>query len=232
MHLSLAGVAVAVVAVFLAYFMGYSSGVASGRDEGFSNGKREGSREGSIRAYAVGFDRGKRARDDDEDEDEDEDNDDERGKSSVGLAMLAVAAGVFGIFWLSSHTPTTPEESRGDSTMLPVVDPNNISGLIGPNSDRSEMGDLARDQVQPASSPFRKTVVLPKLNRALPSATPLPSKTSPELLRGENEVPPRGERQHGGDAFRQPSLPAYPTPPETNREQREFPHPPPAFRSP
>lgn len=201
MHISLAGVAVAVIAVFLAYFMGYASGVALGRDEGFSTGKREGSREGSIRAYAVGFDRGKRARDDDDDDDDEDDEGDEIGGSAnLGFAILAVAAGVFGVLWLTSHTPTTPVEYRGVST-LPVVDSDDIAGLTRPSVDPNSQSVVQRP---PSYSPPQQTVVLPKVNRSLPTATPMPA-----------------------DGL----TPVYYTPSEFERG-REFPHPPPAFRRP
>ena len=49
---------------FVAYLAGFSTGQARGhrrgRDEGHEEGKQEGRKEESIRAFAVGYDRGKR----------------------------------------------------------------------------------------------------------------------------------------------------------------------------
>jgi len=51
-------VAVIVIGMLLAYYVGY----AVGRREGFEAGHQSGKREGSVRAYAVGYDRGRHDR--------------------------------------------------------------------------------------------------------------------------------------------------------------------------
>jgi hypothetical protein len=98
---SVFGIIIAVVAVFAAYYIGYSSGLAVGREQGFDEGKQEGSRTGSMRAYAVGFDRGKRAREEKEDDD---DGDGDRSSSRMGLAICAVTLGLLLCLWLSSKS--------------------------------------------------------------------------------------------------------------------------------
>jgi hypothetical protein len=55
------GVVAAILCVLAAYGLGYSAGYSKGRGDGFEDGKREGAKESSARAFAVGFDRGKRA---------------------------------------------------------------------------------------------------------------------------------------------------------------------------
>lgn len=55
------GVVAAILCVLAAYGLGYSAGYSKGRGDGFDDGKREGAKESSSRAFAVGFDRGKRA---------------------------------------------------------------------------------------------------------------------------------------------------------------------------
>ena len=49
---------VIVVGMLLAYYIGYTVG----RREGFDQGRQEGKREGAVRAYAVGYDRGRHDR--------------------------------------------------------------------------------------------------------------------------------------------------------------------------
>ena len=44
----------------VAYLFGFATGKSQGLDEGHEKGKKEGKKEGSIRAFAVGYDRGKR----------------------------------------------------------------------------------------------------------------------------------------------------------------------------
>ena len=55
----------------VAYLAGFSTGEARGhrrgKDEGHEEGKQEGRKEESIRAFAVGYDRGKREGDSDDD---------------------------------------------------------------------------------------------------------------------------------------------------------------------
>jgi hypothetical protein len=50
--------AVLVSGMLIAYYVGFTAG----RHEGFERGRQEGKREGSIRAYAVGYDRGRHER--------------------------------------------------------------------------------------------------------------------------------------------------------------------------
>lgn len=205
-HVSLAGIVVAVVAVFLAYFMGYANGVSFGRNEGYDDGKREGSREDSMHAYAVGFDRGKRARDDDDDDEEDDEEDAPEGlKSNLGFAIMVVAAGLFAILWFSSHTEVTPVEYHGGTGTLPTVIPTEVKKLIQPQIGQATQ-DVDFPGPQPSmvnGAPFNgpDSVALPRIHRSLPTTTPLP--TSEQWQ--------------------------YQTPAEYERSDDRFPHPPPAF---
>ncbi len=56
--LAIAGMVVAILAVLIAYQVGYRVG----KRDGFSDGKREANKDATMRAYAVGYDRGKRAK--------------------------------------------------------------------------------------------------------------------------------------------------------------------------
>lgn len=64
----LASLALVVLAglCLVAYLFGYEAGRSAGQDEGHEKGKKE----GAVRAFAVGYDRGKREREEDEDDDE------------------------------------------------------------------------------------------------------------------------------------------------------------------
>lgn len=55
------GAVLAAISVLVAYRIGFQSGFAAGKEAGFGDGKRAGKKEGAVRAYAVGFDRGKRS---------------------------------------------------------------------------------------------------------------------------------------------------------------------------
>ena len=112
---SVLGIIVAVGAVLAAYYMGYSSGRAVGQDEGFDEGKQEGSREGSMRAYAVGFDRGKRANAGSEEEDN------SKVTSNLGIAIFAVILGLLFYVWLSSPKDADPRSGIADTIILPSV---------------------------------------------------------------------------------------------------------------
>ncbi len=61
-------VAVAAAGMLITYQMGF----AAGRQEGFENGRKEGKKEGSVKAFAVGYDRGRHDRESKQSEDEDE----------------------------------------------------------------------------------------------------------------------------------------------------------------
>jgi Flp pilus assembly protein TadB len=75
-----------VVAIILfAYSAGFSEGKTEGQGEGHARGKKE----GAVRAFAVGYDRGKRERDDD-DEDEEESAPSQDGASIVMFLVLAL----------------------------------------------------------------------------------------------------------------------------------------------
>ena len=114
---SVLGMIVAVVAVVAAYYAGYSSGRAVGRDEGFGEGKKEGSREGSMRAYAVGFDRGKRA----VAGNDDDDNDGGKRTSNKGIVIFALVLGLLLFLWLSSPTGDDPRPGDAEPIPLPRV---------------------------------------------------------------------------------------------------------------
>ncbi len=117
---SFLGIIVAVVAVLAAYFKGYSSGLAVGREQGFDEGKQEGSRTGSMRAYAVGFDRGKRARD--EKAEEDDGGGGDTSSSRMGLVIGAVTVGLLLFLWLSSKSgATTQARDSHRSSAMPRV---------------------------------------------------------------------------------------------------------------
>ncbi len=112
---SVLGIIVAVGAVVAAYCMGYSSGRTAGRDEGFDEGKQEGSREGSMRAYAVGFDRGKRARAGSKD------GDGGNASANLGIAIFALMFGLLLFLWHSSRTGADPQSDGADPITLPRV---------------------------------------------------------------------------------------------------------------
>lgn len=48
------------------YLFGYEAGREVGRKEGHDEGHRQGKQDGAVKAFAVGYDRGKRERDDEE----------------------------------------------------------------------------------------------------------------------------------------------------------------------
>lgn len=127
---SVVGIIVAVVAVVAAYYVGYSSGRAAGRDEGFDAGKQEGSREGSMRAYAVGFDRGKRAAGGNDVAE------DGTVTWNMGTVIFALMMVLLLFLWLSSS---------GDERRPGAADP----------------------------------IPLPRVNRSLPTASPLPEDLPP-----------------------------------------------------
>ncbi len=112
---SVLGIIVASGAVVAAYCMGYSNGRTVGRDEGFAEGKQEGSREGSMRAYAVGFDRGKRARAGNKD------GDSGNATANLGIAIFALMLGLLLFLWHSSSTGADPQPGRADPITLPRV---------------------------------------------------------------------------------------------------------------
>lgn len=112
---SVLGIIVAVVAVVAAYYAGYSNGRAVGRDEGFGEGKQEGSREGAMRAYAVGFDRGKRA------VAGNEDGDGGKRTSNMGIVIFALMLGLLSFLWLSSPPGVDPKPGGADPIFLPRV---------------------------------------------------------------------------------------------------------------
>ena len=60
MNVSLASLAL--ILLVGALLAAYLFGVSTGRSEGHDTGRREGQRLGAIRAYGVGYDRGKRQR--------------------------------------------------------------------------------------------------------------------------------------------------------------------------
>lgn len=79
----LASLALVVLAglCLVAYLFGYEAGRSAGQDEGHKKGKKD----GAVRAFAVGYDRGKRERGDDEDEE------DYSGPSWIVLLTIALA---------------------------------------------------------------------------------------------------------------------------------------------
>lgn len=80
-----------VAMVLFAYSAGFSEGKSEGSDEGHARGKKE----GAVRAFAVGYDRGKRERNDDEDDDDEQSSPTGDGASIV--VFLVLALGTFAI---------------------------------------------------------------------------------------------------------------------------------------
>ena len=78
------GLAAIVFAVVVAYYLGFKQGKKSGKDAGFSEGKREGSKRG----FLVGYDRGKRAR-------EEKDDSGAEPSKSKGCAIVFLLAALF-----------------------------------------------------------------------------------------------------------------------------------------
>lgn len=62
MNPSLASLALVVISgvCLVAYLLGFNAGRDEGHNQGHSEGREQGKKEGSVRAFAVGFDRGKR----------------------------------------------------------------------------------------------------------------------------------------------------------------------------
>ena len=86
-------VATAAIGMLLAYRLGYSAG----RQDGFEDGRKEGKKEGSIKAYAVGYDRGKHDRDAKSEPDESE----KKHASPFGCALLLAVTSLPFIFSLT-----------------------------------------------------------------------------------------------------------------------------------
>lgn len=114
---SYVGLLIAAVCVIAAYYSGFRAGFSAGRNDGFDDGKREGAREGSIRAYAVGFDRGRRRSGH-----ADEDGHPPRTAKIAGLAGIVLAVAVL---WMlarqPSTTPSMPPPSIDSMTPQPTL---------------------------------------------------------------------------------------------------------------
>lgn len=82
------GLVVIALGMLIAYQLGYSAGSR----EGFEQGRQEGKREGSVRAYAVGYDRGRHDRQTKEKEASAAEND---------SAMAAKPAWTNGLLWIA-----------------------------------------------------------------------------------------------------------------------------------
>lgn len=87
MNPSLASLALVVIAgtCLVFYLLGFNAGKDEGRGEGHEKGKAEGKKEGAVRAFAVGYDRGKR-----EASGDDEDDDGEKADSAPNLVVIFV----------------------------------------------------------------------------------------------------------------------------------------------
>lgn len=59
-------VAIAAIGMLIAYQLGF----AAGKQEGFDSGRKEGKKEASVKAFAVGYDRGRRDRESQKSDDE------------------------------------------------------------------------------------------------------------------------------------------------------------------
>lgn len=81
----LASLALVVVAglCLVAYLFGYEAGRLAGQDEGHKRGKKD----GAVRAFAVGYDRGKRERG----EDEEDEIEEQSGPSWSVFLVIALA---------------------------------------------------------------------------------------------------------------------------------------------
>ena len=126
------GALLAAAAVYSAYRLGYRSGFDDGRDAGFQDGKKEGTKLGSLRGYAIGFDRGKRARPEPTEEVDVAPPAPAASNWRMGLLVLIVAIAM--VFWLASntqlflrHTSTGPTvtEVGGESEPYPALFPEN-----------------------------------------------------------------------------------------------------------
>ena len=73
-HYPLASLGLVVLAgsCLAAYLFGYAAGMQRGQDEGREEGRESGKKEGAVRAFAVGYDRGRRERDEGEDPEADD----------------------------------------------------------------------------------------------------------------------------------------------------------------
>lgn len=87
MNQSLVSLALVVVAgiSLLVYLVGFSAGQHEGHEQGRSKGKKE----GSVRAFAVGYDRGKREREAEEEEDDGEEGEPDGPRFAV-LVLVAL----------------------------------------------------------------------------------------------------------------------------------------------
>lgn len=71
-HYSLASLGLVVLAgsCLAAYLFGYEAGKRVGRQQGHDEGHQRGKKEGAVRAFAVGYERGKREREEPEEEED------------------------------------------------------------------------------------------------------------------------------------------------------------------
>ena len=93
MSQSIASLALLVVAGvgLIAYLFGYSTGQQKGHSAGHDQGHAEGKKEGAVRAFAVGYDRGKREREAGEEEETKHDSADTSRPSIVMMLFLVVS---------------------------------------------------------------------------------------------------------------------------------------------
>ncbi|MCP4189872.1 MAG: hypothetical protein GY768_04510 [Planctomycetaceae bacterium] len=75
-------IALFVIIAALGMLLGYQLGFSAGKRSGFDKGHRDGKKEGSVKAYAVGYDRGRHDREVKKKEEEGEE------RSRPGLARL------------------------------------------------------------------------------------------------------------------------------------------------
>lgn len=92
------GLVVLVGVCLVAYLLGFSAGKDEGRSEGHDEGRQKGKKEGAVRAFAVGYDRGKRERE--EEEDGDEGDDDTAADRPSWLVILLLILGTVAVLTL------------------------------------------------------------------------------------------------------------------------------------
>lgn len=85
------GLVVLVGVCLVAYLLGFSAGKDEGHTKGHDEGRQKGKKEGAVRAFAVGYDRGKRER-----EEEEGGNEDDGDRASDGPSWLVVLLLILG----------------------------------------------------------------------------------------------------------------------------------------
>lgn len=80
-------VAVVTILVVCSLLIAYQIGFVAGKREGFEDGRKKGKHEGSVKAFSVGYDRGRRER---EPPNKEEDADDDSGGCAAVIVLLII----------------------------------------------------------------------------------------------------------------------------------------------